>query len=493
MKIWELFAGLDRAYGTYQVTEKDGEKLSGKGKTVQTPVTKDIWDLHLSGERSLGIVPIRDDNTVVFAAIDIDTYPLDHKELEAHIKSLNLPLVVVRSKSGGAHLYLFVKVPGAMSESVRPKLAEWAAELGYSGVEIFPKQDEIHNKEDVGNWINMPYYGGNDDELRYAIVNGKRASITAFIKEAILKSVTHDELDLIEIVEDQKLMEGGPPCLNTLVRTGFPSGSRNISLFNIGVYCKKRWPNEWQDKIDDMNESLLDPPLSAGEVAQIKRNMEKKAYFYKCADMPIKDVCQRAICIHRPHGIGGDGFDSVDFKLEGGIRILTEEVYYIVTINGKRVALNAHAIVGLHAFRISVMEQTGYMVPIMKARQFAELMHDMTTTAQEVEAPQQTGRRGQLLNEVIQICSGSNVAESWGQCMSGLPMPDDKGGVFVNPHQLIKTLKRRLQMRGLTPQTLFEALLGEGVKIKEKKIGGRGFWYLEDLDLFDDVRDEEPL
>ncbi len=50
MKIWELFAGLDRAYGTYQVTGKDGEKLSGKGLTVQKPVNQDIWDLHLSGE-----------------------------------------------------------------------------------------------------------------------------------------------------------------------------------------------------------------------------------------------------------------------------------------------------------------------------------------------------------------------------------------------------------------------------------------------------------
>jgi len=493
MKIWELFAGLDRAYGTYQVTEKDGEKLAGKGRTVQQSVTSDIWDLHLSGERSLGIVPIRDDNTIVFAAIDIDTYPLDHKELEANIKALNLPLVVCRSKSGGAHLYLFVKTPGAMSEKVRPKLAEWAAELGHSGVEIFPKQDEIRNKDDVGNWINMPYFGGNDDELRYAIVNGKRASITTFIKEALLKSITHDELESVELGTDQSLLEGGPPCLNTLMRTGFPSGSRNISLFNLGVYCKKRWPDEWQDKLDDMNEKLIDPELTPGEVAQIKRNIEKKTYFYKCSDMPINAVCQRSICLTRPHGIGNDGFDPVDFKIEGGIRFMTEDVYYIVTINGKRVSLDAHAVIGLHAFRIAVMQQTGYMVPSMKSRQFAQVMHDMTTTAQEVDVPEQTGKRGLLLNEIINITSSSNCAENWGQCLSGLPLPDDKGGVYIHPPQLVKTLKRRLQMRGLEPQTLFEALTGEGVHIREKKIGGRNFWYLENLDSFDDIKEEQPL
>jgi len=493
MKIWELFAGLDRAYGTYQVTEKESEKLAGKGRTMQSAVTEDIWGLHLSGERSIGIIPIRDDNTVCFAAIDIDTYPLDHAELEAAIKALGLPLMVCRSKSGGAHLYLFIKGPGALAEKVRPKLAEWAAELGYSGVEIFPKQDAIRTKEDVGNWINMPYFGGDEDDLRYGIVNGKRVWMTRFIKEAILKSVKHDELEVVVVPGEQKLLEGGPPCLNTLVRNGFPSGSRNISLFNLGVFCRKRWPDEWQDKLNDLNAELMDPPLSNGEVAQIVRNLEKKTYFYKCSDSPINTVCQKSICLGRPHGIGGDGFEAADFKLEGGIRFMTEDVYYIVTVNGKRVYLDAHAIIGVHAFRIAVMRQTGYMVPAMKARQFAEIMGEMTVGAQEVEAPQYSGRRGQLVSELINIVSSSNVAESWGQCISGLPLHDNKGGVYVYPHQLVKMLKRRLSMPQLLPEVLFEALIAEDVKVREEKRGGRGFWYLQDLDKLDDVHEESAI
>lgn len=493
MKIWELFKGLDRAYGTYQVTEKDGEKLAGKGRTVQQPVSPDIWELHLTGERSLGIIPIRDDNTVAFAAIDIDTYPLDHADLELKIKSLDLPLVVSRSKSGGAHLWLFIKGPGALAEAVRPKMAEWAAELGYSGVEIFPKQDEIKDKEDVGNWINMPYFGGDNDELRYGIVDGKRASLANFIKHAIKQSITHDDLDMIQVGGEVEIMEGGPPCLSTLARTGFPKGSRNISLFNLAVYARKRWPDEWEDKVDELNERFLDPVLGPGEVAQIKRNIDKKTYFYKCSDMPIVSVCQKAICVKRPHGIGGDAFDKSDFKLEGSIRMLTEDVYYITTINGKRVMLNAHAVIGQHAFRIAVMNQTGFMVPAMKPRQFAEMMNDMTTNAQEVEVPKRTGRRGLLLHEVINIASSTNSAENWDQCLSGLPLPDNKGGVYLYPYQLVSVLKRRLQMRGLEPQNLFEALSGEGIDIQLKKVGGREFWYLKDLELFVDENEEEGL
>ena len=378
-----------------------------------------------------------------------------------------------------------------MAEKVRPKLAEWAAELGYSGVEIFPKQDEIRNKDDVGNWINMPYFGGDDDTLRYAIVDGKPATVARFIKIAFTKSIGHDELDAIDVGGEQSLLEGGPPCLNTLLRQGFPGGSRNISLFNLGVFARKRWPDEWQDKVDDLND-LLNPPLSAGEVAQIKRNLAKKTYFYKCSDAPINAVCQRAICINRPHGIGGDNAD-VGFKLEGSIRILTEDVYYISTINGKRVYLNAHAICGMHAFRIAVMQQTGIMVPNLKARQFAELMTNMTREAQEVEAPKHSGKRGQIVQELLHIASQSNKADSWTQCMSGLPLPDDKGGVYLHPHQLVKTLKRRLGLRNLEPQVLFEALIGEGIEIAEKKIGGRPFWYLANLDLLDDMNEEEAI
>ena len=139
------------------------------------------------------------------------------------------------------------------------------------------------------------------------------------------------------------------------------------------------------------------------------------------------------------------------------------------------------------------MQQTGFMVTNMKSRQFAQVMQDMTTAAQEVEAPKHSGKRGLLLNEVVNIASHTNVAENWAQCISGLPMPDNKGGVFLYPHQLVKMLKRRLSMPGLLPEVLFEALIAEGVKIKEKKIGGRAFWYLEDLSLLEHMDEEKPI
>ena len=110
-----IFEGLDIAYGTYKIEKARGDgKQAGKAMVVRQPPTDDLWKKHLEGvEPSLGIIPIRADNTCIWGVIDIDQYPIDHKGLVDKIRKLKLPLVVCRSKSGGAHCFLFTKQPVA--------------------------------------------------------------------------------------------------------------------------------------------------------------------------------------------------------------------------------------------------------------------------------------------------------------------------------------------------------------------------------------------
>ena len=66
----------------------------------------------IEGKQSLGIIPIRDDNKCIWGCVDIDSYAgFDHKKLIDKIKEAKLPLVVCRSKSGGAHVFLFAEEP----------------------------------------------------------------------------------------------------------------------------------------------------------------------------------------------------------------------------------------------------------------------------------------------------------------------------------------------------------------------------------------------
>ena len=143
-KFKSIFYGLDRAYGQYK---SDGQSVNGKAGgqayILKKPVTDQLWIDHIEGkDPSLGIIPIRDNSTCLWGCIDIDTYPLDHKKIVRKIRELKLPLVMCRSKSGGAHVFLFVKEP-VKAKIIRDKLIEWAGEIGYANCEIFPKQIEI--------------------------------------------------------------------------------------------------------------------------------------------------------------------------------------------------------------------------------------------------------------------------------------------------------------------------------------------------------------
>ena len=108
-KFKHIFRGLELAYGTYAVSGNKNGKQTGKASIVRTPRTTELWEEHLSGKGSaIGIVPINEESQCVWGCIDVDEYVgLDHKVLVEKIRRLELPLVVCRSKSGGAHIFLF--------------------------------------------------------------------------------------------------------------------------------------------------------------------------------------------------------------------------------------------------------------------------------------------------------------------------------------------------------------------------------------------------
>jgi hypothetical protein len=257
-KFFKLFAGLPRAHGTYvtNTEKKKGStslKVEGKGITLYEDVTLEKWEAHLDGtSKGLGIVPIMDDANVWWAAIDVDDYNLDHSELEFKINKAKLPVVMVRSKSGGAHLYVFFKEL-VTAKLVRSKLQEWVIALGLKpGTEIFPKQIALANKTDVGNWINMPYFDAVNT-TRFAIYKNQKLSAQKFIEYANIKAITLSQLEAFSVDMGTGDFTDGPPCLQTLASTGFPQGTRNMGIFNLGVYCRHKYGDDWQPKLEEYN------------------------------------------------------------------------------------------------------------------------------------------------------------------------------------------------------------------------------------------------
>ena len=316
-RLLNLFDGLRTAYGTYEIQGDPGArgKRTGKALTKQGLVDAELWQRHLYGA-GIGIVPIRENSTCVFGAIDIDGKDSNYTNFDAsatavRVVLMGLPLVPCQSKSGGLHLYLFcaAPVPAALMQD---RLREMANALGLPPkTEIFPKQREFNeSRGDTGNWINVPYAGALSvaGTTRHAFdADGKPLSVEEFLTRA--ESTRQDPAFFsapitIERPVDERFPDG-PPCLQKLVQIGIGEGSRNNGLLNVALYYKRAMPDEWKDRVREAGKSaMFDPPLDDDEIkAVISSAARHSSYRYTCKKEPIQSVCDGAICRMRKYGV----------------------------------------------------------------------------------------------------------------------------------------------------------------------------------------------
>ena len=398
-----LYRGLEAAYGTFDLTGKQANgKFKGKARLVREKRGLATFEKHLNGEQGVGIVPINEKNTCFWGAIDIDTYPLDHAQIVKTIHRQKLPLVVCRSKSGGGHVYLFLKEP-VPAEILQNKLKEVASEIGCAaGTEIFPKQIQlVLERGDTGNFLNLPYFD-HEDGLRYAFkADGAAATLEEFVDMAEAAAITPEELGSLlekEAVEVDERIKHGPPCLQILLRQGFPEGTRNNGLFNLGVYLRKAFPNDWETKILEYNQAVLQPPLDLQEVNVVAEQIRKKDYQYRCADQPICNFCNRDLCRSRRYGVGGDANTPRIANLR---KYDSEPPLWFLDVNGSPVELDTEALQRQPKFQILCMEQINTMPRTMTRQAWEAQMNTLLSTMVETEGAiihtsEDTSIRGQF-------------------------------------------------------------------------------------------------
>ena len=390
MKFKNIFEGLTIAYGQYQKGDvaANGNKQKGKAFIVRKNVSDDLWEKHLQGEGpALGIIPITEDNTCRWGCIDIDEYNFDHSKLVQSIRTFNFPLIVCRSKSGGAHVFLFTKenIPASLMQS---KLKQMSKVLGYEGSEIFPKQIEILvERGDTGNFLNLPYHNQMKG-LRYAINdNGSGCTLEEFYKLYDVYSCSKEEVEKIKIKEKkiEEAFPNGPPCLNKLASTGFGEGSRNNALFNIAVYYKQANPDTWEDEIVKANIKYMTPALSNSEVQQLIKSINRKGYDkYRCKDAPINSVCQSGLCRTKRFGVG---FGEESMPILGNLTKYTSNPpQWFLDVGESRIELKSEQLYSSPLFALACLDQANLVVPVPKAKDWKELfLKPMMQNLQQIE------------------------------------------------------------------------------------------------------------
>lgn len=456
-KFKRLYDGLDRVHGKYEI-DKDLSsrqvKVAGKAVTIRDRVTTELFQKHVNGEQGLGIVPIRDDQKCVFGALDIDEYDLDLVDLNTRVIDLGLPLVVCRTKSGGAHCYLFSEPIRA--DIMRRKLKEFAEGLGYPSIEIFPKSSEIR-PDGVGNWINLPYFdavAGEFDRYAYNPKGEPIMDLAKFVEYGEKMTVSLEELKAIKIKAAEQPFGDGPPCLQRLAMNGFPEGSRNQGLLNMGVYARKKFGDDWQDELEAINYKLMDPPLKSAEVQGVIKSLSRKDYGYTCESPPICNVCSKDACLQRKFGIGGgDGGaelegmlgslrKSVSYNLFGE-EIQDENVMWFMDIDGIELQLTTQELFSQDKFRTKCAERLRKLPIRVRPQRWDLVLKDKIESAELVVFPPETGTYGHIVSALKEFCTRYGGADTRQDILAGKVWQDEEGNMYFN-HQhfwkfLIKT------------------------------------------------------
>lgn len=428
-KIKFIFSGLEDAYGLqYPSAKTNGQgKVKGAVKIVRESVTDELWENHLKGnEPGLGIIPINRQDECSWGCIDIDDYPFNHQSLIKRINEKKLPLIVCRSKSGGAHIFLFTQNQ-VDAEAMRKKLIEIAALLGYANKEIFPKQISLPNPNDVGNFLNMPYHGGNKT-TRYAFTKeGQKASLEEFIQMYHQNAVK--DLDKLVINKNSELIKDGPPCLQILCTQGIPEGQRNDGLYNIGVYLRKFDPDNWEKLLDTYNVKYIKPPLGSGEVETIKKSVNKKDYFYKCTQQPIVSFCNKALCRTRKYGIGGD--DRQMPLLTTLQKYNTNPPIWFINVDGKRLELETDEIQVQYRFQKKCMEVLNRMPPKMKEEEWRKLINELMDNVEIIESSGESDPLTTLQQHLYEFCTNRTQGKVKADLRRGVPVADEGEIIFL--------------------------------------------------------------
>lgn len=449
---FDLYKGLDRAFGSFKITNLKtelGEKVPGKAKTETGNYTVKLWNLHLNGNQGLGVIPIQDDGTCWWGAIDVDVYPLDLTELEEKVRRLKLPLIVIKTKSGGAHLTMFLDEP-ATCKLVRTKLYEFALVLGYGGVEIFPKQVMLASTKDIGNWLNMPYFEHHNTS-RYAILKGKKLNAAQFIDLAHKVRISVDTLQNIQVASTGAFIDG-PPCLQMITRAAIPPGTRNNTLFAMGVYVKLKFEDDWEAKVEEMNATYFDPPLVSKEVQTIIKSARRKDYFYPCNKAPLINSCNKDLCRKRQYGIG-QGESQFDLNLGNLLKIATEPPVWIMDVEGIRVQLDTEDLMMQERFRRACMMSINRLPPLVKRTDWEKILREKLEHVEIVDAPVESRQASRINQYAFQFLMNTPPARNKDEILLGRPW-----------------LERSSQMIMFRGNDLIKYLDNNGIRTEARKI-----------------------
>ena len=479
----KVFTGLKRNFGYCDISKGIKDPATGKIKFdnkdygwTKRPVTDEDYTNHLQGKGSMGIQPCDDEDNAVFGAIDIDPRNYSDFKAEKYLKVIaekELPLIPIRSKSGGLHLYVFAREKVKASD-IREFLDNMLFILGLPAkTEIFPKQTTLKSQDgnkSNGHFINLPYF--NKDQRVALYPSGEEMDFDTFMKCVSLNARSKDELknigtDSIQIVlqgEDNEFKDG-PPCLGIIcgqLRQGsyvdtelggrhsrLPDG-RDEFLYNIMVWAKKKYSDKWETEVKRKAEELVlyDQSWDTRKIDEKIKLWKKETKGFKCHGKPVNTNCHKNICISRKYGIGSQVFGDwpeivtvtkweykpdpaydIHVKMPSGkIKIIhAKNIEYLIDQKRIKSLLAAHA---------------NILPPTIKNTKFTQMINGLLSTANPEFPEKETQPIGILFKEIKDWINGPEANSYLSFSQGSVYIDDESKLAYFTWSHFFKELQR---------------------------------------------------
>jgi hypothetical protein len=270
----------------------------------------------------------------------------------------------------------------------------------------------------------------------------------------------------------------GPPCLVHMIREGgVKPGGQNDTLFHMGVYYKKKFPDTWREELEKANANFLVPAGSQEGLDSVVRSLSKTDYEYKCKSEPMRSHCDAVLCRKKTHGVTGGSGALVPIITSIAL-MKSEPPVWFVEVEGTKVECGTEDLQQWNRFQRILMERLHNPFGVIPQPAWLQAVQQAMTSKIDIIPISEDIQEGGSFIELLEAYLTNRLrGESEEDLLAGRPWEDqDKSRHYFQISKLMRFLEREGMKTVKTPQVvsmLTKLNGGKEVPFETREIKGK--------------------
>jgi hypothetical protein len=242
-----------------------------------------------------------------------------------------------------------------------------------------------------------------------------------------------------------------------MIADGVDEGSRNDAAYNLTIYMKRKFPEDYRDRMYDLNGQIFAVPLPFVEIKKVVQSASRRDYRYRCSSEPCKSLCDRKVCLTKKFGITQEQSDEIDAEfqipaLTDLVKYNTNPVRWEMTCEGTRLVMSTEELFEWRIVRLRLAERLLRVVPPLKNDKWQKLLTALMATCRVEDAPEDASVDGLIkgqLTDFLRKCDLQSAGDDTADRKAlyrGLPVVQvDENGtrhVYFRGQDFVQHLKR---------------------------------------------------